>query len=108
MRCGSPRTRTSYDLSVAAFPMCVPGRAQSLALIANGTTIAVQRWNGCNPWAADISIPAALVHVGENEIVLRAAVVASPRDVTHGANPDPRQLSVGVTRLRIAASSSSS
>jgi hypothetical protein len=91
----------TQHLSIAAFPNCVPGIPQAITLSANGQTIATHEWNGCDPWSGEVEIPASLVQVGANELAIRAAFAAAPVSITRGANPDPRRLSVGVTRLRV-------
>ncbi len=90
-------SRTPQRLEVAAFPMCLPDKKQSVEVAVNGTIIATHPWENCDPWSATVDIPADLVQVGANDLVVRAAYAASPPD-----NPaETRQLSTGFTRLQI-------
>jgi hypothetical protein len=93
----------AQHLAISAFPLCVPGAPQTLSVSANGATVASHEWNGCDPWTAEVEIPASLVRAGPNELVLRAAFAAAPATVTQGSNPDDRMLSVGITRLRVGS-----
>jgi hypothetical protein len=88
-------------LALDVFPSCVPGQTQGLTVEVNGATVAEHRWQDCTNWAAEIAVPAALVKVGWNEIVLRSEHADRPADVTGGENPDTRALSVGVSKLAL-------
>jgi hypothetical protein len=90
-------------LNIGAFPQCVPGRSQTIAIMANDSAIGSYQWNGCDPWEAEIEIPASLVRVGANELVIRGGYAAAPATVTGGANPDDRMLSLGITQLRVGS-----
>ena len=86
---------------IQAFPLCVEGKNQEIIVEANGAPIGRYQWPDCQPWSADLSVPAQALRMGPNELVIRASYAASPIETTHGANPDPRQLSIGVTALRV-------
>jgi len=91
-------------LTIEAFPECVPGQPQGLSLTVNGTALAEHHWQACEAWSSEIEIPGELVRVGWNELVLRYDYSARPSEVTQGANPDQRLLSVGFTRLAVLPS----
>ena len=86
------------QLDLSAFPLCLPGRQQSLTVQVNGTVVAAHRWADCQPWTTTLAIPAALEKVGFNNLELHEAYAAHPVDP---ARQDPRLLSVAVTRLFI-------
>jgi hypothetical protein len=90
-----------YAVVAEAFPMCVPDRKQQMSVEVNGTLLDTYEWPECAPWSGRVAIPADLVHIGENELVIRSAYAARPVDVTGGANGDERRLSVGFTRLDV-------
>ncbi|MBN1180380.1 MAG: hypothetical protein JXD18_14315 [Anaerolineae bacterium] len=93
----SEDTRIAWE----AFPHCVSGAHQTLWLEVNGASVATYRWDGCAPWSGEVVVPADQVHVGWNELRLHAAYAVSPAEASGGANPDPRPLSVGFTRLTV-------
>ena len=66
---------------------------------ANGTVIATHQWQDCEPWSTTVDIPVELVHVGANDLVMRAAYAAQPSE-----GDDPRQLSAGFTKLLVEPS----
>lgn len=84
-------------LALAAFPQCVADNQQAVTVEVNGEVVAEHRWADCEPWTAQIELPATLVRLGRNEVTLRAAYAVSP-----GSN-DPRPLSVGWSQLMIEA-----
>ncbi len=88
--------RAPQRLSVAAFPQCLPDRFQRIEVEANGTVIATHQWQDCEPWSTTVDIPVELVHVGANDLVVRAAYAAQPSE-----GDDPRQLSAGFTKLLV-------
>jgi hypothetical protein len=89
-------------LQIEAFPVCVPGRRQAAEILVNGVVVATHQWQVCEPWTAAVTIPAAAVRVGWNEITLRAAYAARPADVSGDSNGDARLLSIGVNQLELA------
>lgn len=93
-----------YRLSIDVFPQCIPEKPQALRVEVNGAPVAEHRWQDCSNWASDITIPAAVVKVGWNEIVLHSDHADRPVDVTDGKNPDTRALSIGVNKLLVQPS----
>ena len=88
----------SYHLTVTAFPNCIPGQDQQLSAEVDGQVLASHVWHGCAPWTTVVTIPAALVQVGANDVVLRSAYAAHPQG---GTAKDSRRLSAGFTTLKI-------
>ena len=86
-------------LDLAVFPLCVPGKNQRISLEVNGTAVADHEWRDCEPWNASIDIPEALVQVGFNDLTLRSAYAEPP---PQAGGSDPRKLSAGFSRLKIA------
>ena len=82
-------------LHVAAFPLCVAGQPQAVALEVNGVAVAEHRWAGCEPWQTTIDLPTSLVRLGRNDLRLHSAFAGSAGD------GDPRLLSVGFTQLLV-------
>jgi hypothetical protein len=89
---------------LAAFPYCAPDRFQSLEIVVQDEVLLRRRWDDCEPWQGQFTIPASLVEVGWNEIQLRYGYALQPARVTDNENPDPRHLSVGFTRFQINSS----
>ncbi len=88
-------------LTLEAFPYCLPDEQQRLSVEVNGAQLAEYSWQECETWSTEIMVPASLVQVGWNEVVLHSNYALRPSDVTNGDNPDSRALSVGVNRLQI-------
>jgi hypothetical protein len=86
-----------HRLTLEAFPNCIPGRTQALTVEVNGARLAEHTWANCDPWAATITIPASLVRLGGNDVVIRPAYAVAPPD------GDTRPLSVGFSRLHVDA-----
>lgn len=84
-------------LTLAAFPQCVADKQQAVTVAVNGAVVAEHHWTDCEPWSAQIELPATLVRLGRNDVTLSAAYAISP-----GSN-DPRPLSVGWSQLMIEA-----
>jgi hypothetical protein len=93
--------KTDHILRAEAFPVCVdePGRTTTVAV--NGVTIATHEWQGCDPWMAELTIPAAIVQLGENSLIVTSSHAFRPAELSDGQNPDTRLLSAGFTRLII-------
>ncbi len=87
--------RRPYQLTLEAFPNCVPGRTQALSVEVDGRVLAEHTWVNCDSWAASITIPESSVRLGGNEVVLRPAYAVAP------VAGDTRPLSVGFARLQI-------
>jgi len=88
-------------LKLKGFPECVPGQNQSISIAVNGEELHAYRWQGCEEWSTEITVPARLVRVGWNDLILRSGYAARPSEVTGGQNPDSRRLAVGFSELRI-------
>jgi len=86
-----------HRLTLEAFPNCIPGRTQALAIDVNGTQLTEHTWANCDPWATTIMIPESLVRLGGNDLVIRPAYAVAP------AEGDTRPLSVGFSKLRVDA-----
>lgn len=93
--------RAPIHLSVQAFPFCVPDRSQKVTLSVNHVPLTTHEWGDCEPWSSEIEIPASLITIGENELILDLGYGARPIDITAGENKDSRSLSVGVTQLHL-------
>lgn len=87
--------------AVEAFPFCLDDAPpdQTVEFVVAGQVVAAHEWATCNAAPLAIVVPAELVQVGWNEMTLRFGRADRPADVTGGANPDPRELSVGFSRL---------
>ena len=92
--------RSDVRLEVGAFPLCVPGRPQQIWIDVNGVEAANYLWPDCEPWKTEVVVPADQVRVGFNDVTVRAAFAQRAVDAPVD---DPRQLSVGLTRLRATA-----
>jgi hypothetical protein len=97
----APR-REAYRLTISAFPVCDTSRPQRVVVEINGVTAATHTWADCEPWAAEIALPASPIVIGWNELTLRSTYSARPVDLTGGKNSDTRWLSVGLTSLKVA------
>lgn len=89
--------RAPQRLSISAFPNCRLDRFQRIELEVNGTLVGTHQWQDCEPWETEIDVPVELVRVGANDLVVRSAYASPPPNAA-----DPRQLSVGVTKLLVA------
>ena len=87
-----PERRTACRLQ--RFRNACPTAQQRVELEVNGSVVATHQWQDCEPWSAIVDIPAELVHIGANDLVVRAAYAAQPSE-----GDDPRQLSAGFTKL---------
>lgn len=92
---------SSYHLHFEAFPACAPDEHQTVEIRVNQISILRHQWEDCTPWSGDAVVPASAVNIGENEISIEAGYSQRPSDVSQGANPDTRALSLGVTQLRL-------
>jgi hypothetical protein len=90
--------RSDARLTLSVFPQCVPGQNQEIRLDFNGTQIVTHEWADCEPWIGSVDVPAALVQIGANDIVLHSAYATPP---AASAASDTRRLSVGFTKLKI-------
>lgn len=95
-------SQAPHVLALKAFPFCVPDRKQRLRVEINGVELAGHDWNECEEWTANVRIPASIVQVGWNEVVLRSDYALRPADVAGNGNSDPRPLAIGVRQLYVA------
>jgi hypothetical protein len=86
-----------YRLQLGVFPLCLADRKQSTWLEVNGVRVAGHDWQNCDPWGATVDIPAALVRIGANDVIVHSAYAVTPPD----APADPRRLSVGFSHFTI-------
>ncbi len=93
--------RAARHVTLEAFPACVPGRPQTVRVMANDVEVARHRWDGCDPWSAQVEIPASAVNVGWNTLALLGDYAVRPADVPAMGSSDPRALSLGITRLQL-------
>lgn len=70
-----------------------------MTLEVNGVVLATYAWPACDPWLADVVIPASLIRLGGNDLVVRSGYAVRPSEL--GQSADTRQLSVGFTKLKI-------
>ncbi len=90
-----------YRLNIQVFPYCLPGRYQRVDVEVNAVPLGSHEWTDCEPWVAQIPVPAEVVRGGENVVTLKTAYAARPVDVTDGENKDDRKLSLGLARLYV-------
>jgi hypothetical protein len=88
-------------LQVQVFPFCQPDRYQGVSFEVNGETLATHNWNDCEQWSSVLTVPASLVRLGRNDLVIRSEYAVRPIDVHNQQSSDTRPLSVGFTRLRV-------
>ncbi len=87
--------------AVEAFPFCVDNQptGQTVEFVVGDRVVAAHRWDTCDAAQIEVVVPAELIAIGWNEMTLRFGRADRPADVTGGANPDGRELSVGFTRF---------
>jgi hypothetical protein len=95
-------SQTPHVLALKAFPFCAPDRKQTLKVEVNGEELASHEWQDCREWVASVEVPAALVRIGWNEVVLRSNYALRPADMTGNESDDSRTLSVGVNMLTVS------
>jgi hypothetical protein len=88
-------------LQVQAFPFCRPDQYQGVTFEVNGVVVATHRWDDCEPWSSTLTMPASLVRLGRNDLVVRSEYAVRPSDLAGQESNDTRSLSVGFTRLRV-------
>jgi hypothetical protein len=91
---------TDHVLHVQAFPQCLKDRRQEVSLAVNGEKLGVHEWSDCAPWSTVITVPARLIRLGRNDLVITSRYAARPADVAEARSDDTRSLSVGFTELR--------
>jgi hypothetical protein len=88
-------------LHVQVFPACRENQYQGVTFEVNGQAVATHRWSDCEPWSAEVTVPASLVRRGRNDLVVRSDYAVRPGDSNSAPGSDTRLLSVGFTRLRV-------
>ncbi len=94
-----------YRLQIEAFPICLdaPGRFTSIEV--NDVQVGTHEWDGCDPWSAELTVPADVVKRGRNDLVVRSSHAARPSELQPGQSDDTRFLSAGFSKLRIEPAS---
>ena len=95
-----------YQLTLEAFPYCVPNRQQTLTAEVNGISLGSLSFDGCSNLHQNILLPRPWLKIGWNTVTFSFAYALRPVDVTKGTNPDIRPLSVGFTQLKIEQANS--
>jgi hypothetical protein len=90
-----------HVLHVQAFPLCREDQHQEVSFEVNGENLAVHEWRNCEPWSQDITVPARLIRLGRNDLVVRSRYAARPVEPDGGQSKDTRSLSVGFTKLKV-------
>jgi hypothetical protein len=90
-----------YRIDLQAFPLCVPGQFQELAVVVNGKELARNTWTNCDPWITQIAVPSSQIKVGWNDLDLRSKYALKPDEVNSMQSVESRRLSIGVTKLRV-------
>jgi hypothetical protein len=93
--------KAPHTLQVEAFPFCQPGQYQGVSFEVNGEPLATHRWNDCEPWSSTLSVPASLIRLGRNDVVVHSEYAVRPIDLPDGQSDDTRPLSDGFTRLKV-------
>ncbi len=96
--------QADHQLEIEAFPLCLPGIPQTVAVAVNGHSLTTAAWPDCNTAVIQAAIPAAWVQIGWNDLAFTYAYADSPAQATNGQNPDPRLLSVGYNKLLVRRS----
>lgn len=91
-------TKKDYVLEIQALPNCVPKQSQEITIQVNRKKVGFYRWKECILWQAEIPIPASIVKVGWNEIVLEYKYATSLPQNTTSSCP---QLSVKFNVLKV-------
>jgi hypothetical protein len=90
-------------LTLKAFPFCAPDRRQKVKVEVNGVELASHEWQECEEWVANVEVPASLVRIGWNEVMLRSDYALRPADVAGSGSTDTRPLSIGVQTLNVTS-----
>ena len=90
---------TAHTLHLNAFPVCVAGQNQHVAVYVNDAQLATHDWTNCDAWDETLTIPAKLVRAGANTIRIEAsyALQAGGGQV----KDETRPLSVGFSALQV-------
>lgn len=90
-----------FELALAATPVCLSNRTQTVHLTVNGQPLTTHTWTGCEEWRERVVIPAALLCSGTNTLALQFAFAAPPVDPKTGQVVELRQLSVAFSQLQV-------
>jgi hypothetical protein len=90
-------------LALKAFPFCAPDRKQTLKVEINGVELAGHEFQECEEWLANVDVPASLVRIGWNDVVLRSDYALRPAEVAGSDSADARSLSIGVGMLNVTS-----
>jgi len=89
----------THTLAVQAWPLCPPGKTQSVKLWLNGQQIAEYQWTNCSErWVEQIQIPAERLLPGWNLLEAEGEHGAVPAQIIPGSK-DKRTLYVAFERL---------
>jgi len=89
----------THTLAVQAWPLCPPGKTQSVKLWLNGQQIAEYQWTNCGErWVEQIQIPAERLLPGWNLLEAEGEHGAVPAQIIPGSE-DKRTLYVAFERL---------
>ncbi|MBC7228229.1 MAG: hypothetical protein H5T61_13530 [Thermoflexales bacterium] len=91
-------------LDINIFPLCVPGKRQSMEIWINGHLWQSLRFQTCDPIVFREPIPQDLLRP-HNLLTFRYAYALSPAEIPNLESGDRRRLSVGFVRLRIEPAS---
>jgi hypothetical protein len=72
--------KASSTVQVQVFPSCRQDQHQTVTFEVNGEPLTSHRWNDCEPWPAELAVPASLVRLGRNDLVLRSEYAVRPID----------------------------
>jgi len=93
--------KATETLSLALVPICLPNRRQHVTLAVNSVAVADHRWENCDPWQTQVSLPAALVRVGWYSLTIQSDFADLPINPASGQIVDSRRVSVAATQLQI-------
>ena len=90
-----------HVLHIQTFPLCRKDQRQEVSFEVNGENLAVHQWSDCEPWSHDVTVPARLIRLGRNDLVIRSRYAARPADLDDAQSNDTRSLSVAFTKLKV-------
>lgn len=86
------RDTVDHVLRIDAFTPCLPDARQALTVTVNAVTVATMRWDACEARSMAITVPAALVKLGWNDVAFTTAL---PMPIPN----DGRVVGAGFTRV---------
>jgi hypothetical protein len=90
-----------HVLHIQVFPLCREDQLQEVTFQVNGTKLAEHQWSDCEPWSQEITVPAGLIRLARNDLVIRSKYAARPGGGDAASGSDSRLLSVGFTVLKV-------